>query len=189
MANSKNDHDSRQGGKHSTVHDEIVERIVKKNKALSHSIWTDEPVLKPKKSVWLDIDEDNDKAETATARPAPNIDEPKAEPVQKPTEVTAEKADSGEVIIPFSMEKDHISGTKKEISVELSSDGKMRKLPNKKNLTLTIPDESVGGNGTFIAGKRVEIIDKRSPVKEKKAENPNRIEATINVRLPKDNKN
>ena len=46
--------------KSSTVHDEIVEKIVRKNKALSHSIWTDEPVLKPKKSVWLNTDDDNE---------------------------------------------------------------------------------------------------------------------------------
>ena len=48
--------------KSSTVHDEIVEKIVRKNKALSHSIWTDEPVLKPKKSVWLNTDDDNEDA-------------------------------------------------------------------------------------------------------------------------------
>ena len=48
--------------KSSTVHDEIVEKIVRKNKALSHSIWTDEPVLKPKKSVWLNTDDDNEEA-------------------------------------------------------------------------------------------------------------------------------
>ena len=46
--------------KSSTVHDEIVKKIVRKNKALSHSIWTDEPVLKPKKSVWLNTDDDNE---------------------------------------------------------------------------------------------------------------------------------
>lgn len=38
----------------SPEHDKIVRKIRERNKKLSHSVWTDEPVLKPKKSVWLD---------------------------------------------------------------------------------------------------------------------------------------
>ena len=86
----------------STVHDEIVEKIVRKNKALSHSIWTDEPVLKPKKSVWLNTDDDDKKE-------APKTSEKKAEKVEKSQPVqngqsknAEEKASDNEVIIPFS---------------------------------------------------------------------------------------
>lgn len=176
----------------STVHDEIVEKIVRKNKALSHSIWTDEPVLKPKKSVWLNTDDDDKKE-------APKTSEKKAEKVEKSQPVqngqsknAEEKASDNEVIIPFSKEKNHIDGTKKEISVAVSADGTVKKLPNKKNFVLKIPDSyyreydaAAQDKGPVIAGKRVEIIDKRSP--EKKPENtqkPSRVEATINVRVP-----
>ena len=79
--------------KSSTVHDEIVEKIVRKNKALSHSIWTDEPVLKPKKSVWLDTDDDNEEALKKVEKKAEKTEKAvKAEKVEK-TE-TAVKAES-----------------------------------------------------------------------------------------------
>ena len=94
--------------KSSTVHDEIVEKIVRKNKALSHSIWTDEPVLKPKKSVWLNTGDDNEEA------------------LKKVEKKAEEKASDNEVIIPFSKEKNHINGTKKEISVAVSADGTVK---------------------------------------------------------------
>lgn len=177
--------------KSSTVHDEIVEKIVRKNKALSHSIWTDEPVLKPKKSVWLNTDDDNEEALKKVEKKAEKVE--KSQSVQKAQEKNAEeKASDNEVIIPFSKEKNHINGTKKEISVAVSADGTVKKLPNKKNFVLKIPDSyyreydaAAQDKGPVIAGKRVEIIDKRSP--EKKPENaqkPSRVEATINVRVP-----
>ena len=79
--------------KSSTVHDEIVEKIVRKNKALSHSIWTDEPVLKPKKSVWLNTDDDNEEALKKVEKKAEKTEKAvKAEKVEK-TE-TAVKAES-----------------------------------------------------------------------------------------------
>ena len=79
--------------KSSTVHDEIVEKIVRKNKALSHSIWTDEPVLKPKKSVWLNTDDDNEEALKTVEKKAEKTEKAvKAEKVEK-TE-TAVKAES-----------------------------------------------------------------------------------------------
>lgn len=177
--------------KSSTVHDEIVEKIVRKNKALSHSIWTDEPVLKPKKSVWLNTDDDNEEALRKVEKKAEKVEN--SQSVQKAQEKNAEeKASDNEVIIPFSKEKNHINGTKKEISVAVSADGTVKKLPNKKNFVLKIPDSyyreydaAAQDKGPVIAGKRVEIIDKRSP--EKKPENaqkPSRVEATINVRVP-----
>ena len=177
--------------KSSTVHDEIVEKIVRKNKALSHSIWTDEPVLKPKKSVWLNTDDDNEEALKKVEKKAEKVEN--SQSVQKAQEKNAEeKVSDNEVIIPFSKEKNHINGTKKEISVAVSADGTVKKLPNKKNFVLKIPDSyyreydaAAQDKGPVIAGKRVEIIDKRSP--EKKPENaqkPSRVEATINVRVP-----
>lgn len=35
-------------------HDKIVRKIRQNRKKFSHSVWTDEPILKPKKSVWID---------------------------------------------------------------------------------------------------------------------------------------
>ena len=42
---------------HKDEYDKMVEQIKAKRKALSTSIWTDEPLLKPEKSIWLDDDE------------------------------------------------------------------------------------------------------------------------------------
>ena len=175
--------------KSSTVHDEIVEKIVRKNKALSHSIWTDEPVLKPKKSVWLNTDDDNEEALKKVEKKAEKVEN--SQSVQKAQEKNAEeKVSDNEVIIPFSKEKNHINGTKKEISVAVSADGTVKKLPNKKNFVLKIPDSyyreydaAAQNKGPVIAGKRVEIIDKRSP--EKKPENahkPSRVECLFRKR-------
>lgn len=54
----------------------------------------------------------------------------------------------------------------------VSADGTVKKLPNKKNFVLKIPDSyyreydaAAQDKGPVIAGKRVEIIDKRSPEK------------------------
>lgn len=38
----------------SAEHDRVVDKIKRDRKKFSHSVWTDEPVLKPKKSIWID---------------------------------------------------------------------------------------------------------------------------------------
>ena len=42
---------------HKDEYDRMVEQIKAKRKAMSKSIWTDEPLLKPYKSIWIDDDE------------------------------------------------------------------------------------------------------------------------------------
>lgn len=54
-------------------HDKIVDKIKAERRKRSHSVWTDNPVLKPKKSVWID-DEGDEPA--AVSRPAARQPEP-----------------------------------------------------------------------------------------------------------------
>ena len=48
---------------HKDEYDRMVEQIKAKRKAMSKSIWTDEPLLKPYKSIWIDDDESAVQAE------------------------------------------------------------------------------------------------------------------------------
>ena len=43
---------------HSSEYDKMVEQIKAKRKAMSRSVWTDEPLLKPYKSIWINDDEE-----------------------------------------------------------------------------------------------------------------------------------
>ncbi|MBQ8968050.1 DHHW family protein [Ruminococcus sp.] len=61
----------------SPEHDKIVDKIRADRRKRSHSVWTDNPVLKPKKSVW--IDDADEGASVPERRPAP-VQQPR--PVQ-----------------------------------------------------------------------------------------------------------
>lgn len=194
-----------QDEEYSKEHNEIVEKIKEKNRILSQSIWTDEPVLKPKKSVWLD--DESDSASNVKADVKAKADAPKAEKNQTNVAPKAENSADNDVIIPFSLEKNHIDGAKKEITMEVAADGSLRKKPAKKNFTLKIPDsyyneydQGYQKSQPVIGGKRVDIIDKRNMSAEKSANADNsedkpkgkrlsesRVEATINVKLPTEN--
>ena len=54
---------------HKDEYDKMVEQIKAKRKAMSKSIWTDEPLLKPYKSIW--IDDEEEQAEVQQAQPEP----------------------------------------------------------------------------------------------------------------------
>lgn len=43
---------------HKDEYDKMVEQIKAKRKAMSRSIWTDEPLIKPYKSIWIDDEQD-----------------------------------------------------------------------------------------------------------------------------------
>lgn len=191
-----------QDEEYSKEHNEIVEKIKEKNRILSQSIWTDEPVLKPKKSVWLD--DESDSASNVKADVKAKADAPKAEKDQTNAAPKAENSAENDVIIPFSLEKNHIDGAKKEITMEVAADGSLRKKPAKKNFTLKIPDsyyreydQGYQKAQPVIGGKRVEIIDKRNMSAENsdkaddkpkgKRLSESRVEATINVKLPAEN--
>ncbi len=75
MDNDRNRPDNTGGydSPHKDEYDRMVEQIKAKRKAMSKSIWTDEPLLKPYKSIWIDDDED----ENAKTQP-----EPETQPVQ-----------------------------------------------------------------------------------------------------------
>ncbi len=51
--------DYRPAAESSPEHDKIVDKIRADRRKRSHSVWTDQPVLKPKKSVWIDDSADD----------------------------------------------------------------------------------------------------------------------------------
>lgn len=60
--------------------------------------------MKPKKSVWLNTDDDNEEALKTVEKKAEKVEN--SQPAQKAQEKNAEeKASDNEVIIPFSKEK------------------------------------------------------------------------------------
>ena len=75
-----------QSGPHRDEYDRMVEQIKAKRRALSKSIWTDEPLLKPQKSIWIDDDEDVEQQKTEAV---PEVYEPPKPPVQQEAEELA----------------------------------------------------------------------------------------------------
>ncbi|MBQ2581822.1 MAG: hypothetical protein II574_09370, partial [Ruminococcus sp.] len=75
---------------HKDEYDRMVEQIKAKRKAMSKSIWTDEPLLKPYKSIWIDDDDAAAKSEPAAVQseepsaPEPQIEYAFSEPVPEP---------------------------------------------------------------------------------------------------------
>ena len=61
-------------------HDKIVDKIRADRRKRSHSVWTDNPVLKPKKSVWIDDSSDDETAppvrQTAVPQPKNTVTPP-----------------------------------------------------------------------------------------------------------------
>ena len=70
---------------HKDEYDKMVDRIKAQRKAMSTSIWTDEPLLKPYKSVWIDDNEDTQPKESKSTAKA----ESTPEPVQKKSSAPA----------------------------------------------------------------------------------------------------
>lgn len=65
---------------HKDEYDKMVEQIKAKRKAMSHSIWTDEPLLKPYKSIWIDDEEEAQPARAAEpAQPVQSAPAPQAQ--------------------------------------------------------------------------------------------------------------
>lgn len=116
----------------SPEHDKIVRKIRERNRKLSHSVWTDEPVLKPKKSVWLDDATDKlEKVQMKKSEFEPNV--PQKEPVpQTDINQTANKnADipqtDSEPVLPLFGGTDRSSrpqkGMKREVAVSIPQRG------------------------------------------------------------------
>ena len=73
-------------------HDKIVDKIKADRRKRSHSVWTDTPVLKPKKSVWID-EGDDEEAPVRQQAPAPSRPAP-AKPAARPQRPSAKKTQS-----------------------------------------------------------------------------------------------
>ncbi len=119
----------------SPEHDKIVRKIKERNRKLSHSVWTDEPVLKPKKSVWLD--DATDKLEKVQMKKAQFVQsaaqkEPLPQIEQAETAVNSEiPQNDGEPVLPLFGGNDKTSHTQKGM---------------KREVVMSIPQRERGGD-------------------------------------------
>ena len=74
---------------HSSEYDRMVEQIKAKRKAMSRSVWTDEPLLKPYKSIWINDDEEFEPVQPEPTQYAYEPPEPE-KPVEKKPEQPSE---------------------------------------------------------------------------------------------------
>ena len=125
----------------SAEHDKIVDKIREERRKRSHSIWTDTPLLKPKKSVWIDdttgeIDVSAVKkaaAKSSVQKPAKAARpqrpaQPVQEAVRRPEPQRTMPPQDDELILPILSEPPH----KQELVMDMDSHG-VRRVPNKVN--------------------------------------------------------
>ncbi|ADU20758.1 DHHW family protein [Ruminococcus albus] len=180
-------------------HDKIVDKIRADRRKRSHSVWTDNPLLKPKKSVWID-----DEAEERPAEPVKYRQPERQQPVQKqlppdfiaPLPVMTKPSepkpipDFDEVVdaamdrpvsksvVPLLNERPR----KQELQMKLGSQGdaRVREVPrrvNKQKVTVDMsgyPTEDESPNKRTVSLKmplsKMNLDDLREPLHDKKAE-------------------
>lgn len=136
-------------------HDKIVDKIREDRRKRSHSVWTDKPLLKPKKSVWID-DEDTDSApvgqaaqKSAAARPSAPVKRGADSDIIAPLPVMTEKSkkdtvqphgQESELVRPLLDEKPR----KQEIVINMGSKGdtQVRRMPTGVNKQSVVVDMS-----------------------------------------------
>ncbi|MBR1740051.1 MAG: hypothetical protein IJ737_07150 [Ruminococcus sp.] len=118
----------------SAQHDAIVDKLRADRKRLSRSVWTDQPVLKPRKSIWLDeatLQLEQAKIEAAREAKRAAKDPPKPPVPQEPQlrPILSEKPDKQEFVMSFDG-----SGSSRVKEV--------RRPSGRTQLEVTIPDRS-----------------------------------------------
>ena len=138
----------------STVeHDRIVDKIKQNRRTLSHSVWTDKPVLKPPKSAWLDdATSQLEKADIAAKAKAQNMDTlqlKKAEIKEKARdEIDVSKIfkkPPEDLVLPILHEKPQIKEIEMDIGSDRSAVREVRRPAKKTQITMNIPDSVYKG--------------------------------------------
>lgn len=163
----------------SPEHDRIVEKIRERHRTLSHSVWTDEPVLKPKKSVWLDEDSgQSDKGQMKKAAVQPK-------PVEKSVVTADNTAPSAEKNVNTMLDAPGMAAEKpilpilneahrpkkKELVMSIDRDGSARikespKPSSKRQLTVTVPK---GGGPRRYAPAKQPVTPREELYRERRA--------------------
>ena len=136
--------DFRSQSEDSAEHDKIVDKIREERRKRSHSVWTDTPLLKPKKSVWIDdttgeIDVSAVKT-AAKKQPVRSAPQPtvirQPEPQKRPPQRNMPPVDD-EPLFPILNEPPR----KQELVMDMDSHGVCRVPPkvNKQKLMLNMP--------------------------------------------------
>ena len=130
-----------------SVHDEIVKKLKDRNRRLSHSVWTDEPVLMPKKSVWLEdtqpvkVYEDLDPQPPEDALPSPELEGAFRDPETLEKAAALFPVDYEEPVLPLLHDK---RVRKRELSISFDEEGKVQineviKKGTKRVISVDIP--------------------------------------------------
>lgn len=128
--------------------EKIIQKIKEMNRRRGQSIWTDEPVLKPEKSVWLDNEPTAEKVSddgSIEQRPVGTVQEKKL--IAKPkTELTLEVSQSGERRITSSAKRTVMlelgkKPPRREPRVRLDIQEKQfaNRKPTRRELSLSLP--------------------------------------------------
>jgi hypothetical protein len=175
-------------------HDKIVDKIREDRRKRSHSIWTDSPLLKPKKSVWIDGEDEPEETQqtpvtqpvyTAPAQPVPPVQPQAPEKRQLPPDFVAPlpvmtqppkpaPVPDFEKVVDAAMGVTH----KQELLMNVDSRGdtrvrevphragrlKAEDSPNKRTVSLKMPIS------------KMNLDDLRDPIPEKKPEAPAKAE-------------
>ena len=175
-------------GEGAAEHDKIVDKIREDRRKRSHSIWTDSPLLKPKKSVWIDGEDEPEETQQApVTRPVYSTPVQPVSPVQQqapvkrqlppdfvaPLPVMTQPPDFGEVVgaamgVPHKQElvmnvDSHGDARVREVS-HRNGRQKAADSPNKRTVSLKMPIS------------KMNLDDLRDPVPEKKPEAPAKAE-------------
>ncbi|WP_294405872.1 DHHW family protein [uncultured Ruminococcus sp.] len=174
----------------SPEHDRIVEKIKERHRTLSHSVWTDEPVLKPKKSVWLDDEEDiQPKAKPAPAYSVPKEPVKRAEPpkpvVNEPPLMNDTLKQPYKPIIPITEEKQPVK--KKEFMMSFSDgevlDVEETPIKRKRQVTMSIPLHHEEKTSAPVKNTAAEKTD-RSERTERKQPKNSTSKRTVAISMP-----
>lgn len=181
-------------GEGAADHDKIVDKIREDRRKRSHSIWTDSPLLKPKKSVWIDgEDEPEETQQTPVTRPVYSTPVQPVSPVQQQTPVKRQLPpdfvaplpvmtqppkpepvpDFGEVVgaamgVPHKQEL--------VMNVDSHGDARVREVPHRNGRQKAADSPNKRTVSLKMPISKMNLDDLRDPVPEKKPEAPAKAE-------------
>lgn len=181
-------------GEGAAEHDKIVDKIREDRRKRSHSIWTDSPLLKPKKSVWIDGEDEPEETQQApVTRPVYSTPVQPVSPVQQQAPVKRQLPpdfvaplpvmtqppkpepvpDFGEVVgaamgVPHKQEL--------VMNVDSHGDARVREVPHRNGRQKAADSPNKRTVSLKMPISKMNLDDLRDPVPEKKPEAPAKAE-------------
>lgn len=175
-------------------HDKIVDKIREDRRKRSHSIWTDSPLLKPKRSVWIDGEDESEEIQqtpvtqpvyTAPAQPVPPVQQQEPEKRQLPPDFVAPlpvmtqppkpaPVPDFEKVVDAAMGVTH----KQELLMNVDSRGdtRVREIPHRAGRQKAADSPNKRTVSLKMPISKMNLDDLRDPIPEKKPEAPAKAE-------------